>query len=203
LLVDLHQQFDTLELAQKDFQLEVLDALASQFSLLDEYQVLYVQWQELRKLTNALREQQLQFERESDYHQFQYNELKELSLKENELEDIEGELKLLNNAEDLSKALSKATFELLESESPIVQQLKILTNQLSAYSSLHSGLHELLERLKSAQVELQDIAGSLDQISRHINFDPPRIEQLNERLSLGYKLLKKMSWRKNCRPFLK
>lgn len=67
----------------------------------------------------------------------------------------------------------------------------MLVNQLAAYSTYHPQLPELLQRLTSVQLELQDIAGDVDRISSTINFDLEKIEQLNERLSLGYKLQKK------------
>ena len=191
LLIDLHQQFDTLELGETDFQRQVLDALAGQLSLVEEYQVQYRQWLQLRKETEELKAQQQQFEKEADYNRFQFTELEEAAFRENELEETEAELKLLNNSEGIKAALAKTYFDLRESETPVVQQLKILLNQLNAFSSYHPDLPVLLQRLQSAQVELQDIADDVDRISNHINYDPDRIEQLNERLSLGYKLQKK------------
>lgn len=191
LLIDLHQQFDTLELGETDFQRQVLDALAGQLILIEEYQMQYRQWLQLRKETEELKAQQQQFEKEADYNRFQFAELEEAAFKENELEETEAELKLLNNSEGIKAALAKTYFDLRESEMPLVQQLKILLNQLNVYSSYHPDLPALLQRLQSAQVELQDIADDVDRISNHINYDPDRIEQLNERLSLGYKLQKK------------
>lgn len=191
LLIDLHQQFDTLELGETDFQRQVLDALAGQLILIEEYQMQYRQWLQLRKETKELKAQQQQFEKEADYNRFQFAELEEAAFKENELEETEAELKLLNNSEGIKAALAKTYFDLRESEMPLVQQLKILLNQLNVYSSYHPDLPALLQRLQSAQVELQDIADDVDRISNHINYDPDRIEQLNERLSLGYKLQKK------------
>ncbi|HRE37620.1 MAG TPA: DNA repair protein RecN [Chitinophagaceae bacterium] len=191
LLIDLHQQFDTLELGETDFQRQVLDALAGQLILIEEYQVQYRQWLQLRKETEELKVQQQQFEKEADYNRFQFAELEEAAFKENELEETEAELKLLNNSEGIKAALAKTYFDLRESEMPLVQQLKILLNQLNVYSSYHPDLPALLQRLQSAQVELQDIADDVDRISNHINYDPDKIEQLNERLSLGYKLQKK------------
>lgn len=191
LLIDLHQQFDTLELGETDFQRQVLDALAGQLPIVEEYQLQYRQWQQFKKETEELKVQQQQFEKEADYNRFQFTELEEAAFRENELEETETELKLLNNSEGIKAALAKAYFDLRESETPVVQQLKILLNQLNAFSSYHPDLPALLQRLQSAQVELQDIADDVDRISNHINYDPERIEQLNERLSLGYKLQKK------------
>ena len=191
LLVDLHLQFDTLELVESDFQREVLDALGGNAVMLNEYQVAFRQWQIVTKEGEELKKQKNQFDKEADYNQFQYKELKEAGFKENELENADAELKMLNNAEGIKAVLSKVYFELQESESPVVQQIKSLSNQLSPYQSFHPDLPVSLQRLQSLQIELQDIADEVGRISDHINYDPEKIEQLNERLSIGYKLLKK------------
>lgn len=191
LLVDLHQQFDTSEVGESGFQREVLDALAGHFSVIDDYQQLFKQWQSVKKECEELKNQQLQFDKEADYNRFQFTELEEAGFRENELEEIDAELKLLNNSEGIKAALNKTYFELRESENPVVQQLKVLLNQLNNYASYHPELPALLQRLQSAQIELQDIAEDIDRISEHINYDPEKIERLNERLSMGYKLQKK------------
>lgn len=191
LLVDLHQQFDTLVIGKNDFQREVMDALAGQFDQLFQYQQAFEQWQGVKKELQELKDQKLIFDKEYDYNKFQYSELEEAGFKEDELENIDGELKILSNAEGIKNALNAVNFELQESESPVVQQLKSVCNQLSNWASYHPSLPALISRLQSAHVELQDIAGELEHLSDHINFSPEKIEQLNERLSLGYKLQKK------------
>ncbi len=191
LLVDLHQQFDTLELGDSDFQREVLDGLAGNAELLVTYQSNFRQWQRQRADLDQLMKQKETFQKEADYHQYIFNELDQLNLVENELEDLETELKLLNNSEGIKTALSKVYFELKESEQPVVQQLKLLANLLQAFSDFHSSLPDVVERLQSAQIELQDIADEVDNMSNHVNFDQERIDQVNERLSAGYKMLKK------------
>ncbi len=191
LLVDLHQQFDTLEIGESDFQREVLDALAGLGVFVEQYRTLYRQWQLLASEANELKTQKQQLDKEADYNRFQFTELDEAGFKENELENADAELKLLNNSEEIKAALTKVYFELKESETPVVQQLKMVLNQLNAFSSFHPGLPALLERLQSTQIELQDIADSIDHIGGQVHYDPEKIEQLNERLSLGYKLQKK------------
>lgn len=191
LLVDLHQQFDTLELGESDFQREVLDALANNGETLSNYQQSFREWQMVKKEWEQLKEQKLQFDKEADYNKFQYTELEEAGFKDNELEETDADLKMLSNAEGIKAALSKVYFELEESETPMVQQLKSLLNQLTVYAAYHPDLGALLQRLEATQIELKDIADEVDRISSHVNYDPQRIEQLNERLSLGYKLQKK------------
>ena len=191
LLVDLHQQFDTLELGEGDFQLEVMDALANNFSLLRNYQQVFQQSQVVKKEWELLNEQKAQFEKEFDYHQFQFNELDEAGFRENELEDLDVELKMLSNAEGIKTALNKAYYDMAESEEPIVRQLKSLLSSIQQYAELHPELPVISQRLQSAYIELQDIADEIDRINGHIGSDAERLETINERLSMGYRLLKK------------
>jgi len=191
LLVDLHQQFDTMELGQSDFQRQVIDALAVNAIAINEYQTIYRNWQLIKKELEELKAQKLQFDKEADYNKFQFTELDEAAFKENELEDIDAELKIMNNAEGIKGALNKVYGELLESETPLAQQIKVLANQLNAWSSFHGELPAVIQRLQSAQIELQDIADDVEKISEQVNYDPLKVEQLSDRLSVGYKLQKK------------
>lgn len=190
-LVDLHQQFDTLELGDSDFQRQVLDGLGNNAELLTTFQKNFRNWQKQKSELDQLQKQKETFQKEFDYHQYIFNELDQLNLAENELEDLESELQLLTHSEGIKTALSKVYFELKESEQPIVSQLKILANQLQGFSEYHKELPELVKRLQSSQIELQDIAGEVESLNDQVNFDQQRIDQVNERLSSGYKMLKK------------
>ncbi|HVX50432.1 MAG TPA: DNA repair protein RecN [Chitinophagaceae bacterium] len=191
LLVDLHQQFDTFAIGETSFQRKVLDALAGNNALLKEYTASFRTWQKERETLQTLYAQKNDFDRELDYHQFLFDELNDLQLKENELEDIEAELKLLSNAENIKATLSKAYYDLKESELPVVQQVKKLANQLNGYTSYHSNLPSIVQRLQSLQIELQDVASEIESLNNAILFDAQRIEWINERIASGYRLLKK------------
>ncbi len=191
LLVDLHQQFDTLELSQTNFQREVLDALGGNSPALKTYRQTFEKAQEVQKRFELLKEQKAGFLKEFDYYQFQYNELEEASFKENEIEETEQQLKMQTNAEEIKMALTKTYFELEESDNPVTRQLKSLINNLQSYTEFHTTIPELIQRLQSANIELQDIAAEADRLNNQVASDANIIERLNERLSLGYKLLKK------------
>ncbi len=191
LLVDLHQQFDTLELGESDFQREVLDALAANFPLLTKYSQVFSASQLAKKEVEKLKEQKAQFDKEFDYHQFQFTELDEAAFKENELEDLDIELKMLSNAEGIKNALAKTYFQLAESEEPVVRHVKAMTSQLQQFAQLHPELPEIVKRLQSSYIELQDIADEIDSINNRIGSDAEKLETINERLSLGYRLIKK------------
>jgi DNA repair protein RecN (Recombination protein N) len=191
MLVDLHRQFDTLELGESDFQREVLDALAGQLAVVEEYRAIYRAWQGAAKELAALAERQAQSNKALDYNKFLLDELSEAGFREQELEELDQEIKLLSHSEGIKTMLAKVYYDLKEGEQPLVQQLRTLQQSLGSYSDYHSGLNVLAERMASVQIELQDIAGELDHINDKVNYDPRRIEEINERLSIGYKLLKK------------
>ncbi|MEX6687828.1 DNA repair protein RecN [Danxiaibacter flavus] len=191
LLVDLHQQFDTLEIGDSDFQREVLDALAGNQSLLNTYSGVYKQWATSKKELEQLVSQKNNFTKELDYFRFLFDELSEVNLQPNELEDLDNELKLLTNSEGIKTALSRVAFDLKESEVPVIQTVKQLVNQLHGFSSFHHDLPPLINRLQSVHIELQDIASEAEGISDAVNYDEQRIDWINERIAAGYKLLKK------------
>lgn len=191
LLVDLHQQFDTLELGSSDFQQEVLDALAGNAEILQQYREVFHNYRQSKKELTELQAEQSAANAALDYNQFLFDELDEAGFKENELEDLDTELKLLSNAESVKQQLSSISFELKESDQPLIQQLKILFGKLHTLDQYHTGIAELAKRLQSAQLELQDIADELELINDSVHYSAERIQFINDRISLGYKLQKK------------
>lgn len=191
LLVDLHQQFDTLQIGDDQFQREVIDALAGNTALLKEYRTLFAEYTEVQKQLKKAKEHQAAFNKELDYRKFLYHELEETELKENELEDAEAELKLLSNAENIKATLARVYYQLNEGEQPLAQQLKSLSNQLQSIGSFHESIGLLVQRLQSTHIELRDIADEVERLNDATRLDDKRMEWLNDRLSVGYKLLKK------------
>jgi DNA repair protein RecN (Recombination protein N) len=191
LLVDLHQQFDTLELGESDFQRQVIDALAGNEEPVQIFKASFFKWQTITKELAHLKTEKNNFVKEADYHQFLFDEIDQLNLSENELEDLEEELKLLSNAENIKSSLDSINAALNDADQPIVVQLKSLYQQLVPFQQYNKSIPALCNRLKSAQVELQDIADELAQINNHIHFDEKRIEWISQRLNDGFKLLKK------------
>jgi len=190
-LVDLHQQFDTLTLGEAAFQKNVLDALAGNAALLQSLRDIFEKYSAAKKELEALQLQQTNANKEADYHRFLFEELETLSLKENELEQLDTELKLLSNAENIKQQIGGIYFELSESEQPLLSQLKSLLQKLHSLDSYHPELGALHQRMSSSLIELQDISDELGQINNTIQYDAERIQIANDRLSAGYKLLKK------------
>ncbi len=191
LLVDLHQQFDTQELGSENFQRAVLDALADNALNLLQLKQQFISYSTAKKELEALKNQQLAASKEQDYNLFLFDELNEINLKENETELLEAELKLLSNAESVKQQLALMNSSFYESEQPIVAQLKSILNTLNSLHEYHPDLAILYQRLNSSVIELADIADELGNINDKLQYDADRIELVNERLSLAYKLMKK------------
>lgn len=191
MLVDLHQQFDTLELGDEDFQREVLDALAGCDKEVEQYRQRYIQFARLQKELQQLKDKQQQLQREQDYKLFLLDELDQASFKENELEELDQELQLLSNAGSIATVLTDAVQLLKDGETPLVQQLKSLLQRLQQFKNVHADLTSIIERLQSTQIELTDIAADLDHLQSSINIDEARMQLINDRLEIGYKLQKK------------
>jgi DNA repair protein RecN (Recombination protein N) len=191
LLVDLHQQFDTQELGEAHFQTEVLDALAGNAASLKILKNYFLSAQDKKKQLEKLQEEKSTFLKEYDYNKFQFTELDEAGFKTNELEELEQELKMQTNAEGIKNALVNAYYELEASEEPLLRKIKSIIASLQTYTEMHKDLPSIVQRLQSSLIELQDIAADADRINDHISADAAAIEKMNERLSTGYKLLKK------------
>jgi DNA repair protein RecN (Recombination protein N) len=191
MLVDLHQQFDTQELSSSDFQQEVLDALAGNVDLLQQYQEVFHQYKQIKNELAELQSRQSAANAALDYNRFLFDELDEAGFKENELEELDSELKLLSNAESVKQQLEAISYELKKSEQPIVQQIKTIYSKLHLLDEYHTGIAELTKRLQSTQLELQDIADELEHINDGVHYSVDRIQLVNDRISLGYKLQKK------------
>jgi len=190
-LVDLHQQFDTLEINSENFQREVLDALAENKSHLAILKQKFENYTIVKRQLLELKATQELANKELDYNKFLFFELEELALKENELELIDAELKLLNNAESIKMQLSAVYGLLTQNEQPIVNQLKSLNNKLKTLNDFHPEISILSQRFNSALIEIQDIADELERIEGNVKYDGERIAVINDRISAGYKLLKK------------
>lgn len=191
MLVDLHQQFDNLALRDDDFQMDVVDALADNIALRKEYREQYAQYKKIIASITELKVEQTQWQKEADYKQFLLEELTTASFKTDEIEQAEQELKQLSNAERILGVLQAAGHALVEGEQPLINELKRVTQQLQGISELVPEVATVNERLQSVWAELKDISNELSAIEGNISLDEGKLNQLQERIDLGYKLLKK------------
>ena len=190
-LVDLHQQFDTLDIHNVSFQLRMLDALAGNAELLGQYAHAYRSYQadqrELARLTEE-RDRALQ---EADFVAFQLREFEEADVQPLETETLERELKTLEAAEDIKRLLGGAGVRLVDDEQAIVSQVRDLLPGVSGLLGVNQTLDDLIGRLESLAYELEDVGSQFTQHAEDTEFDPERIGEVQARLSVIYKLQQK------------
>ncbi len=191
LLVDLHQQFDHLAFEDDSFQIDVVDAIAQNGGLRKEYAQLFTEYKRVAQDLNRLQQQQIQWKKDADYKQYLLDELLQLSFKENELEEAEQQLKQLAHAERIIGVLQVSRMVLDEGEQPLNNELRRIAQQLQGIAEVLPEAQMLQERVNSAWAELKDIAAELETAEGKISMDPELMQQLQERLDHGYKLLKK------------
>ena len=191
LLVDLHQQFDHLALQDDSFQLDVIDAVAGTTSLLNDYKKVFQQY---RKVSTQLAEniaRRAQWKKEADYKQFLLDELVAAAFGGEEVEHAEQQLKALTHAERILGVLQGARFILEEGEQPLVNEVKKINQQLQSLAEILPASVSVQERLASAHAELKDIASEIEHLESTVSLDGALMQQLQERMDLGYKLFKK------------
>ncbi|MFA8435202.1 MAG: DNA repair protein RecN [Marinifilaceae bacterium] len=190
-LVDIHSQNQNLALGDSGFQLRIVDTYARHHDLLDKYKIEYRQFCETKDQLAKQTEEAAKAKADLDYFQFQFNQLDEAALKTDEQEELEQELKTLNHSEEIKSNLYKASGILSAEEMSVLPQLKEAEGALSQLQGFTPEVDEMHRRMESVYIELQDLASELEMKSEAIEYDPARIEYLNERLDLIYSLQQK------------
>lgn len=190
-LVDIHSQHQNLLLQKEDFQLNVVDIIAHNSQLLNDYRTLFDGY---AKAKAALREKEEECEKDranEDFLRFQADELVKAQLIDGEQEELEQELETLSHAEDIKGALFDADNLLSGDDRCITQSCKTMLSRLSDIGDVYPAIRQVTERLDSAYIELKDIARDISNLAESIDFDPARLTMANERLDTIYTLQKK------------
>ncbi len=191
LLVDLHQQFDHTALEDNSFQMESLDAIAGTTAARLAYKELYSRYRKVKNELTGLKDKQAQWQKEADYKQFLLDELVQYSFKTDEIEQAAAQLKQLSHSERIVQILGNTRNLLEEGEQPFLNELKRMSHQLQSIGDIMPSLKPIQERLNSSWVELKDIAAELAAQEEQVNLDPQVMDELQQRVDIGYKLLKK------------
>lgn len=192
-LIDIHSQHQNLLLGKEDFQLGTLDIVAKNGDLLTAYKSEYKAYRVLEKQLEEAIEEAKSSKEDEDYLQFQVDQLADAHLKEGEQEELEEEADTLEHAEDIKSSLYRAA-NCLQAESDgadVLGLMKQSVSELHSIASVYGAADELAERLDSCYIELKDIAGELEGQAEDVEYNPQRLEQVNERLNLIYTLQKK------------
>ncbi len=191
-LVDIHSQHNTISLNDKAFQLSILDSYLTDNSLLKDYVVKYKQYTKISNQIVELKEQLSDFQKESSYIQFVYEELEKANLKDGEQEELQESVDLMSNSENIkTQILSSLSLFETEDYPSVISNLYEIKNNLSKIENLNKTTKEIYSRVESSFIELKDIFSELQSFNESIVFDAQLLEENSQRLDLIFKLQSK------------
>lgn len=190
-LLDIHSQHQTRELIEENFQFEILDAVASNHTLLGTYRIQLKKYQQL--LSDLAREKSQLAEqvKEQDYTQFLFSELEEAHLVDGEQEEMESQLQQLNNVELIKEQLDKSLMVLDNEQFGVLSQINDCKLALQKIASFSAEFKLLFERLESTSIELKDVTTEISQLVETVINDPVSLASISQKLQFIYTLQKK------------
>ncbi|KGO92498.1 DNA repair protein RecN [Flavobacterium subsaxonicum] len=190
-LIDIHSQQQTRELSDELYQMQILDAVAGNATLLETYKKQHSAYKAVQSQLKKLLEQKGTLSKEQDYNTFLLQELVAASLKAGEQEELEAALEKLSNVEFIKESVARAIAVANEEQIGVIQNLKEIKNALQKISGLSPEYADYHERVSSILIELDDVADSLAQNYESLINDPEELERINQKLQLIYSLQKK------------
>lgn len=190
-LIDIHSQHQNLLLNKEGFQLNVLDLIAHDEALLASYQAVYDEWKEVQQELADLIARAEQNKTDEDYLRFQLNQLEEANLTSGEQEELEQEADTLSHAEEIKAGFYHISQTFCGDEGGLLSELKECLNRMRDLQHIYQPAGELADRLDSTYIELKDIADEAADQEEKVEFNPKRLDEVNERLNLIYTLQKK------------
>ena len=190
-LIDIHSQHQNLLLGDSQFQLKVTDLMAENEILLIHYKKEYLRYTSLKRELKSLQEQAAQASQEEDYIRFQLEQLLEAQLETDEQEQLEQELETLSHAEEIKGSLYRISETLRGDEAGVVSYIKSSLSIADTLERFYPKANEIAERLRSAYLDLDDLASEIEHQQEDVEFNPERLSIVNERLNLLYTLQQK------------
>ena len=190
-LIDIHSQHQNLILSSPQFRIRAIDTIAGNGALLSKYGESFAALQEAKRSYATLSAEAQRNADEEDWLRHQAEELQKASLRVGEIEELEAELRTLENADSISEALQRVTQSLDEEVTGVLTTLREGENALRRIAENYASATELMERLHSAAVELKDISATASADLERIEANPERLDAINARLDLIYSLQRK------------
>jgi DNA repair protein RecN (Recombination protein N) len=190
-LVDLHQQFDTGAIDAFNFQIKVLDALADNHNLLDQYAEAFKRYSKLSASLQSLKESSAEAAKERDFLQFQWEELENAKIRERELEETDVLYKQLSHEEEIRRALSMGVHHLGGEGENILEKLRQVYVALREVAKYQTALPPLCQRLDSTAIELQELSSDLDRMLDALESEGQSLDKVEARMNELNKLAHK------------
>lgn len=193
MLMDVHSQHQNLLLQKEDFQLNTVDIIAHNTKEREEYSKAFHELHDAEKALAELKNSISDNRKNEEFMRFQLDELTAANLVKGEQEELEQEQESASHTEDIKSALYEADVLLNGDDNDIISNLKQVCSSIESITRVYPHVEELSERLESAYIEIKDIASDISSTLDDVEFDPERLEYINNRLDTIYSLEKKYS----------
>ena len=190
-LVDIHSQHQNLLLNEEDFQLNVVDIIAKNGELIEEYKQTYNTYVTAHKAVESLKSSIENNRKDEDYMRFLLNELEEAKLQPGKQKRLETESETLSHVEDIKTALYSADDILSGSGNGVVGRLKECVRLIENIKDVYPDIRDISERLDNCHIEIKDIAHEIGVDAGDVDYDPQRLQEINEELDVIYSLQQK------------
>lgn len=190
-LLDIHSQHQTQELSNEEYQIQILDAIAGQQPLLQEYKSNLSTYKTVKARLKKLQSEKEALVKEQDYNSFLLEELLAANLKEGEQQEYEAVFEKLNNVEFIKESLDKSLAVADEEQIGVTQNLKEIKASLQKIAGLSAEYQELFDRVSSVLIEFDDVSDEIRKHAETLMSDPEQLELVNQKLQLIYSLQKK------------
>jgi len=190
-LIDIHSQHQNLLLASPPYQLQVIDSVACNATLNDEFHTLYNSY---RQALRQYKQERIALDKaraNEEFLRYQYDMLVNASLQPGELEELENERKLLANMAQVKASLQLIGGALTDGDTNADDLVREAAAEASQIASYVDDGEVLTDRLEALRVELRDIAATFADADGALSDDPARLDEVEERLNLLYDLLRR------------
>ena len=188
-LINIHSQFDTLLLGTQKFQYTLLDSFAKTHDLFNTYNKLFSSYTSLKREIELNKETIRQLMLENDYKHFQWEELKNADIRENEYEELSQKFELLSHGEQTLQTIKEVTALLYENEPNIYNNISQIIQKLRNIGSYLPKANEYLSTLENIEIEIKEIAISLTEQAESMDFSADELQRIENRLDLLQKLM--------------
>ena len=184
-LIDIHSQFETSNLFSEEYQFKLIDGLSENKTLIVEYQKKFLNYKNLRKNLSSLEEKLRELNKDSDYKEFLLNELEEVDLDTSNIEEVQSQLELQENAEYIYENLSQVFQRVEQEELGMLDSFIYIKNKLAKVTDLSSHFLDLQERMESVFLDFKDVINELENRSESLEIDvkPEVINNLRDKVN--------------------
>ncbi len=184
-LIDIHSQFETSNLFSEEYQFKLIDGLSENKTLIVEYQKKFLDYKNLRKNLSSLEEKLRELNKDSDYKEFLLNELEEVNLDTSNIEEVQSQLELQENAEYIYENLSQVFQRVEQEELGMLDSFIYIKNKLAKVTDLSSHFLDLQERMESVFLDFKDVINELENRSESLEIDvkPEIINNLRDKVN--------------------